>query len=94
MAVEACVDSATHVIAAEGWPPPRTGRAAFETLATHGRLERALAERLGRAVGLRNLLVHQYSDVDVAVIAHVVATDLGDLRAFAAVAAGWLGASD
>ncbi len=87
VAVEACVDVATHVVASEGWTPPTSGRAAFLTLAAHGLLDPALAARLGAAVGLRNLLVHDYAEVDLARIAHVVAHDLDDLRAFAAAIA-------
>src|SRR5260221_5148833 len=52
VAIEACSDIAFHVVAAEGWTPPETGRAAFATLSAHGLLDSALASRLGRAVGL------------------------------------------
>ena len=91
VAIEACVDLASHVIADEGWTPPGTGREAFLVLAGHGRLPLDLAERLGSAVGLRNVLVHDYVAVDLARLAHVVAEDLGDLREFARCAAGWMG---
>ncbi len=90
VAIEVCIDVAHHVIAAEAWTPPPTGRAAFLTLASHGRLDGALAERLGRAVGLRNLLVHDYADVDLQILAGIVASDLEDLRAFARSAAVWI----
>ena len=92
VAVEACIDLAHHVISAEGWTPPVTARGAFLTLAAHGRIELALAERLGRAAALRNVLVHDYVAVDLAQLAHIVAHDLDDLRAFAQHAARWLGA--
>ncbi|HVY45260.1 MAG TPA: DUF86 domain-containing protein [Minicystis sp.] len=90
IAIEACVDVASHAIASEGWTPPETGRAAFATLAGHGRLAPDLAARLARAVGLRNLLVHEYVAVDLDTLARVVREDLGDLAAFAAEAATWL----
>ena len=89
VAVEACIDLAHHVVASEGWTPSATARAAFATLAGHGRIPTELAARLGRAAGLRNVLVHDYVDVDLALLARVVGHDLEDLRAFARAASGW-----
>lgn len=90
IAVEACVDLAYERIAAEGWTPPDHARGAFLVLAGHGVLPVELATRLGSAAGLRNVLVHDYVSVDVARLAAIVAHDLGDLRAFARLAAEWL----
>jgi uncharacterized protein YutE (UPF0331/DUF86 family) len=90
VSIEACVDVANHVIAANGWPPPETGRAAFLSLAAHGWLEHDLAVRLGHAVGLRNVLVQDYVSVNLEQLAAIVRNDLGDLRSFGSIAAGWL----
>jgi uncharacterized protein YutE (UPF0331/DUF86 family) len=90
VAIEACVDIAAHVIGDEGWTPPATARASFQILAGHNRIPPDLAQRLGLAAALRNLLVHDYASVDVARLASVVRDDLGDLRAFASFAASWL----
>jgi uncharacterized protein YutE (UPF0331/DUF86 family) len=90
LAIEACIDIASHVVAAEGWPPPATARDAFRVLASHGRLPAELAERLGAAAGLRNLLVHDYVSVDLDQLARIVRDDLADLRHFAGLAASWL----
>jgi uncharacterized protein YutE (UPF0331/DUF86 family) len=90
VSIEACVDLANHLIASKGWTPPETGRASFLSLAAHGYLEHDLAHRMGRAVGLRNLLVHDYASVDLEQLATVVRKDLGDLRAFGMRAAGWI----
>ncbi len=67
-----------------GWTPPTTGRGAFASLAAHGKLAPALASRLGLAYGLRNLLVHDYAEVDRVQLAAAVGGALTDLRAFAA----------
>jgi uncharacterized protein YutE (UPF0331/DUF86 family) len=90
LAIEACVDVATHVIADEGWTPPASGRDAFLVLAAHGRLSVELSQRLGTAVGMRNVLVHDYVTIDLFRLANVVQRDLGDLRQFAAYAAAWI----
>ena len=49
IAIESCIDIATHVVASEGWTPPETSRGAFAALAAHGKLDLDLARRLGRA---------------------------------------------
>jgi len=90
IAVEACIDVADHVIASEGWTPPQSARAAFAALAAHGKLPVDLAERLGGAAALRNILVHDYVSVDLARLTAVVRDDLDDLRAFGAEAARWM----
>ena len=90
VALEACIDVAFHVVAAEGWTPPQSARASFLSLAGHGRISHDLAQRLALAASLRNVLVHGYAIVDLERIAKVVREDLGDLRAFAAAAAQWV----
>jgi uncharacterized protein YutE (UPF0331/DUF86 family) len=45
--IEACVDIAQHVCAAEGWGPPRDNGDAVALLGTHGIIESELAS--GRA---------------------------------------------
>jgi uncharacterized protein YutE (UPF0331/DUF86 family) len=90
VAVEACIDIAYHVAASEGWTPPESGRAAFASLAAHGKLAPDLAQRLGSAAALRNVLVHDYVAIDLDRLASVVRDDLGDLREFAQAAASEL----
>lgn len=84
IAIEACIDSAYHVIADRGLVPPDSARQAFESLASESIVGRDLATRLGRAAGLRNILVHDYTRVDRALLASIVHNDLDDLRAFGA----------
>jgi uncharacterized protein YutE (UPF0331/DUF86 family) len=84
VAIEACIDSAYHVIADRGLTPPDSARGAFETLASERVITPELAARLGRAAGLRNILVHDYTRIDRALLASIVHNDLGDLEAFGA----------
>ena len=62
-----------------------SGRPAFQTLAMAGVLEASHAERLGNAVSMRNVLVHDYVAVDLAILARAVREDLVDLESFASV---------
>lgn len=91
-AIEGCTRVAHHIGSAEGWPAAETNGDAVRELGRRGVLDPATAEAIGSAVGFRNLLVHQYADVDdERVVAHL--HDLGDLRAFVAGVARWVAQS-
>jgi uncharacterized protein YutE (UPF0331/DUF86 family) len=51
-------------------------------LAKRGLIERSLAERLQRAVGFRNVLVHEYTEVDWRIVMQIIRTGTRDLAAF------------
>jgi uncharacterized protein YutE (UPF0331/DUF86 family) len=82
IAIEACIDISYHIVAERGWTPPDTARHAFELLGAHGVIPPALAANLGRAAGMRNILVHDYTRVDREILIAAVALALNDLRAF------------
>src|ERR671923_1385940 len=56
--IEACVDVAQHICAAEGWGPPADNGDAMRLLGEHGVLTSQLAASMRQAVGFRNVLVH------------------------------------
>lgn len=87
--VEVVVDVAQHLCAAEGWGPPSDNGAAVRLLGARGVLPPALADRLVLAVGFRNVLVHEYVEVDDALVEQRL-EDLSDLTAFVKALAGWL----
>jgi uncharacterized protein YutE (UPF0331/DUF86 family) len=63
-AIERCVGIAHHVIASEGWSAPETNSEAMRELGHRGVVDDESATSLARASGFRNLLVHQYGDID------------------------------
>lgn len=63
-AIEACVDVAQHICATEGWGPPADNGDAVRLLGVHGVLTAELAISMRKAVGFRNVLVHDYIEVD------------------------------
>ncbi len=84
-AVQICVDLAVHLLSTADQPPPATMGEAFERLAEPGRLPSHLALRLRKAVGLRNLPVHNYSTIDWAIVHAIATRHLGDFEAFARI---------
>ncbi|MGE6531807.1 type VII toxin-antitoxin system HepT family RNase toxin [Pseudomonas sp. NPDC077382] len=82
-AVQVCVDIAVHILSELKQPPPETIDKAFDMLAEEGFMNVALAQRLKRSVGFRNLAVHNF-DVINSVIVYTIATKhLADFEAFA-----------
>ena len=61
---------------------PPTAARAFDVLAEHGLIDQRLAQRLQRAVGFRNVLVHEYTEVDWKIVMQVLRTGTRDLTDF------------
>lgn len=80
-AIEAGIDVAQHICSAEGWGPPADNGDAMRLLGTHGVLADGTADALRKAVGFRNVLVHEYIEVSDEIVTARLA-DLGDLEAF------------
>ena len=88
-AIEGCTRVAHHLAASEGWTAPDSDAAALRCLGEQGVLSASTAEAVARAAGCRNVLVHQYAEVDdSAVIENLGRVD--DLRAFVREVAAWL----
>lgn len=72
-AVQLCVDIGAHIIAARDNPAPDTMGQTFDVLAALGLISPELAVRMKKAVGFRNIAVHNYEAIDWQ-IAHAIAT--------------------
>lgn len=90
LAVQTCLDIASHVIAGEGWPAAPTLRDAFLSLANENVLEPDTATALARAAGLRNVVAHGYAGVDLDLLYRSATDGLDDLEAFATQVARWM----
>ncbi len=83
LACESVLDISHHVIADQGYRQPGSYKDAIDVLLQEGLLDADLAGRLKRWMGLRNLLVHLYLEIDHGRTYDAIAEDLGDLEAFA-----------
>ncbi|HEX3532450.1 MAG TPA: DUF86 domain-containing protein [Thermoanaerobaculia bacterium] len=90
LAVQICLDIASHLIADEGWAPAASAAEAFRRLSEHGVLSAATAEQLGKAAGLRNVVAHGYSAVDPELIHRAATQGLSDLEQLSQEVSGWL----
>ena len=81
-AVQACVDSAAHIVSDSECAVPDTMAGTFDTLEQQDIVSRELAERMRRAVGFRNISVHAYQTLDWAIVHSIATTRLGDFVEF------------
>jgi len=81
-ACEAAIDLAMHVVRKRGLGIPQESRDAFELLEKAGLLEGAIAQRMPRMVGFRNIAVHDYARLNMAVVKSIITERLGDFTAF------------
>ena len=89
-AVQLCVDIGAHVIASTEAPPPDTMGLTFDALAQTGIIHENLAMRLKNAVGFRNIAVHNYDEIDWAIVHIIARHHLVDFVEFAKVIASRL----
>ncbi|MGH3256882.1 MAG: type VII toxin-antitoxin system HepT family RNase toxin [Streptosporangiaceae bacterium] len=88
-AIEACVDVAQHICATAGWGPPADNGDAVRLLGEHGVLATKLAVSMRKAVGFRNVLVHDYIEVDDSIVINRL-KGLGDLEEFVREVAAYI----
>jgi len=84
LAIQAALDAASHIVSDEHLGEPRTNRDLFDLLQRAEWMDARLAAALRDMAGFRNVLVHGYQEVDLAIVRDVVENHLGELLAFVA----------
>ena len=84
LAVENCTDLAAHIISAEGLGVPGSASEMFYLLEENGFISQELTEKMIKAVGLRNLIVHEYAKIDRERLFAIVQKDIKDIHEFVA----------
>ena len=82
-AVQACIDMAAHVISEKTAPPPSTMGEGFGRLAELNVISVTVAERMQKAVAFRNILVHNYTEVNWNIVLSLITHNLLDFQQFA-----------
>ena len=82
LAIQAALDVASHIVSDDRLGEPRTNRELFTLLESAGWVSRDLSRTLRAMAGFRNVLVHGYDVVDVAVVRDLLENRLGDLELF------------
>ncbi len=86
-ATQVVIDLAVSLCVARGLGSPDSYGDAFRRLAANGVGDAALAQRLARAAGFRNVVAHEYGALDLRRVHQAATEGPADLRAFLAVVA-------
>lgn len=84
VAIQAVIDIGNHVIADGDLGTAKDYKDIFRVLAKQKVVSRALSGRLASMAGLRNVLVHDYLDVDLKIVYRILKKDLADFETFIA----------
>jgi len=88
-AVQLSVDVASHLIGDTDMTPPSTMAEHFDALNRLQVISPALADRMKKAVGFRNLAVHSYQAIDWNIVYQICSRHLDDFRQFAKAISMW-----
>ena len=83
-AIQMSVDISSHIAADFSNDTPQTMSQSFLILAKHGIIPDELAASMVKAVGFRNIAVHQYQSVDLGIVYSIVTKNLDDFKKFLA----------
>jgi uncharacterized protein YutE (UPF0331/DUF86 family) len=84
MAIQNCIDMAAHIVGDEGLGVPGSTSEMFYLLQDAGYLDAGLTDRMVRAVGFRNLLVHEYGRLDMQLVYEITKMSGKDLNDYLA----------
>jgi len=82
MAVQNCIDLAAHIISEEGFGVPGSTSEMFYVLEENGYLDTDISEKMVKAVGFRNLVVHEYGKIELEQVFEVAQKDIHDLNEY------------
>ncbi|MCF8084315.1 MAG: DUF86 domain-containing protein [Deltaproteobacteria bacterium] len=82
MAIQNCIDIAAHIISEEGLGVPGSNNEMFYMLQENGYIDIQLAEKMVKAVGFRNLVVHEYGKIELEQVLEVAQNNIEDLQAY------------
>lgn len=81
-AVQATIDLAAHVVATEGLGMPQELRETFRMLSEGKIIPANLAATMEKMVGFRNIAIHEYQSLDIAILKSILTTSLKNLEEF------------
>lgn len=82
LAIQGTIDMASHIISDQGWGIPSTLVGLFDVLQEHSVIDEKLTDIMKRMVGFRNIIIHEYEDVDLDKVYQILTTRLGDFDDF------------
>jgi uncharacterized protein YutE (UPF0331/DUF86 family) len=84
-ACEASIDLANYITKLKNLGIPQSSRNSFELLQKAGLLPLEVSDNLKKMVGLRNIAVHDYQELNLEIVKYVVENHLVDFQRFGKV---------
>jgi uncharacterized protein YutE (UPF0331/DUF86 family) len=81
-ACEAALDMAQRVISVQGWGLSDSAKGLFTMLQQRGVIDAELSLSLSHMVGFRNIAVHDYEVLNIAIVERIITTQLDDVLRF------------
>lgn len=88
-AVQSCVDIAAHILANLEVPPPSTMAESFEKLYEMNIICEETKGRMIKAVGFRNVAVHEYQRINWQIVFRILSEHLVDFESYARQVKKW-----
>ena len=82
MAIQNCIDIAAHIISEEGVGVPGSTSEMFYLLEDNGYISVDITEKMVKAVGFRNFIVHEYGKVELKQVFEVAKKEIEDLEKY------------
>jgi len=89
LAAQVCIDIGSHVIADRGYRAPYSYGDIFSVLMEEGLLPKELAGTMRKITGFRNILVHDYLEIDPQIV-YTSLKKIEDFKKFAEYVITWL----
>jgi uncharacterized protein YutE (UPF0331/DUF86 family) len=81
-ACEQAIDLANYVIKSRKMGIPMSSKESFELLARKNVISPAIEQKMINMVGFRNIAVHQYQKLNIAMVEAIIVSELDDLTNF------------
>lgn len=85
VAIEVCLDLASHIISYKGFREPLDNKDCFQVLQENEIIPADLADRLKRMAQFRNVVVHDYIRINPEIVYAIVQKNIPDIVAFAQI---------
>jgi uncharacterized protein YutE (UPF0331/DUF86 family) len=79
LAIQGCIDIGSHIISDEGWGIAGSLGDILYTLRDRNVIEADLTERLVAMIGFRNILIHEYDDINIDIVYDILQNRLKDI---------------
>ena len=80
MAIQNCIDIAAHIISEQGLGVPGSTTEMFYVLEKNSYLDGDMTRKMAKAIGFRNLIVHEYGKLELEQVYHIAHNDINDLN--------------